>query len=162
MTLSMNEIQALAAKAARGAGAPPAQAAQFGAAAAAHLGAGRDVADLNAALGALPQGPILTLPLTIARIAETARDGLATGVIPAEDIALAASYAAVLPQLAWLSAEGVLALDLTKLARKLTVQRIVLPAEILSDWAVLAARLLVPDTDASRRSGAGAGLDDND
>jgi len=94
MTLSMNEIQTLAAKDARGACAPPAQAAQFGAAAAAHLVARRNAADLSAALGSLPQGLILTLPLVIARIVEPARDGLATGAVPEDGIVLAVSNAA--------------------------------------------------------------------
>ena len=92
MSRSSNEVMGLAAKAARGAGAPPAQAAQFGAAAAAHLGAGREIDVLVAALAVLPDGPIMTLPLDIARIAETAQDGLATGVVAADDVPLVASY----------------------------------------------------------------------
>jgi hypothetical protein len=62
----------------------------------------------------------------------------------------------MLPHLVWLSAEGVLALDLTKPAKKLPVLRIDLPKEIISDWTALTARLLVLDMDAARRSGAGA------
>ena len=152
----------LAAKAARGAGAPPAQAAQFGAAAAAHLGEGRDIEALSAALGALPDGPIMTLPLVIARIAEQAQEGLATGVISVRDVPLAASYVAVLPYLAWLDTGGTLALDLSRPAKRGAVQRIDLPDAVFKEWSALAARLLVPESDASRLSGAGAGLSDND
>jgi len=162
MTRSANEVTGLATKAARGAGAPPAQAAQFGAAVAAYLGAGRDIGLLHAALAALPEGPVMTLPLEIARIAEGARDGLATGVIPLHDVPLAASYVATLPYLAWLSAGGTLALDLFRPAQRLAVQRIDLPDAAYTEWSALAARLLVPESDASRLSGAGAGLSDND
>ena len=52
----------LAQKAARGAGAHPAQAAHFGRAVVYHLAAARDEADLIAALDALPSGPIQVLP----------------------------------------------------------------------------------------------------
>ena len=162
MSRSSNEVMGLAAKAARGAGAPPAQAAQFGAAAAAHLGARREIDVLVAALSVLPDGPIMTLPLDIARIAETAQDGLATGVVAADDVPLVASYVAALPYLAWLGQRGTLALDLTKPAKRGTVQRIDLPDAIYREWCGLAARLLVPESDASRLSGAGAGLSDND
>ncbi len=62
MSFSVNETQMLAQKAARGAGAHPAQAAHFGRAAVRHLAAGRDPDDLHAALDALPEGPIQTLP----------------------------------------------------------------------------------------------------
>jgi hypothetical protein len=62
MTWSEAEILALATKAARGARAPPEQAARFGQAAVAHLHAGRGEPALIAALDALPGGPILTHP----------------------------------------------------------------------------------------------------
>jgi hypothetical protein len=62
MTYSVNEVQMLAQKAARGAGAHPAQAAHFGRAVVCHLAAGREASDLSAALEALPGGPVQTLP----------------------------------------------------------------------------------------------------
>jgi hypothetical protein len=77
-------------------------------------------------------------------------------------VPLAASYVATLPYLAWLSAGGTLALDLSKPAQRLAVQRIDLPDAAYTEWSALAARLLVPESDASRLSGAGAGLSDND
>lgn len=64
MTHSVNELQSLAQKAARGAGAYPAQAAHFGRAVAYHLAAQRDSRALQDALAALPAGPIQTLPMT--------------------------------------------------------------------------------------------------
>ncbi|WP_425038213.1 DUF3726 domain-containing protein [Primorskyibacter sp. S187A] len=63
MSHSVNEIEALATKAARGAGAPPAQAAKFGQAAVRHLAASRAEAALIDALQALPGGPILQFAL---------------------------------------------------------------------------------------------------
>lgn len=62
MSYSANEVQMLAQKAARGAGAHPAQAAHFGRALVCHLAAGRAVSDLREALALLPDGPIQTLP----------------------------------------------------------------------------------------------------
>jgi len=63
MSYSVNEIEALATKAARGAGAAPAQAAHFGRTTAHHIAASRPDDDLLAALNALPNGSIQTLPL---------------------------------------------------------------------------------------------------
>ena len=60
VTHSINEIEALATKAARGSGAHAAQAAAFGKATAKHLAAKRPEQDLHAALAALPEGPIQT------------------------------------------------------------------------------------------------------
>jgi hypothetical protein len=42
------------------------------------------------------------------------------------------------------------------------VSRVTLPDTLATKMQRLAARLLVPETDASRRAGAGAGLSDND
>jgi len=60
---SVNEIESLGAKAARGAGAPPAQALRFGKALVHHLAQQRDPQEIRMALDALPQGPILTFAL---------------------------------------------------------------------------------------------------
>lgn len=159
---SANEVMVLAAKAARGAGAPPAQAAQFGAAAVVHICAGRGFDALNAALEHLPDGPILDLPLALARIAEGAQDGHATASLGIDIADLTHSYVAASPYQADLTQDGILTLDLNTPASRAPVQRIDLPAEIYEAWSVLAARLLVPESAASRLSGAGAGLSDND
>jgi hypothetical protein len=160
MTRSANEVMGLATKAARGSGAPPAQAAQFGAAAVIHLSAGHDVAALDAALAALPEGPIMTLPVAIARITETQVEGIAYGAFG--DGAMAQSYVAALPCQANLAADGILHVDLNRPAARRAVQRIDLSTETDTAWRALAAKLLVPESDASRQSGAGAGLTDND
>lgn len=157
MTRSANEVMVLAGKAARGAGAPPAQAAQFGAAAVWHLQQGRDVAALDAALAALPAGPILDLPLAIARIVER---GEGASVLPPAP--LAQSYVETLPFVARMDAQGRVEIDLTTPAPRKVPQRIALDPQTYAAWSALAAKLLVPESDASRLSGAGAGLTDND
>lgn len=162
MIRSANEVMVLASKAARGAGAPPAQASQFGAAVVTYLSMGGSVEALDAALAAVPEGPIMALPLAIARIAESHVDGIASGPFESGDRAMALSYAAALPCQARLSQSGILHLDLNRPALRPEVTRIDLPDETYAGWSSLAASLLVPDSEASRQSGAGAGLSDND
>ncbi len=70
MTHSANEVEMLAQKAARGAGAYPAQAAHFGKAVVVHLSEDRPVGLLLDALDALPEGPIQILPI-LAKLNET-------------------------------------------------------------------------------------------
>ena len=166
MTRSANEVMTLAAKAARGAGAPPAQAAEFGRAAVCHLIAGRDVADLWTALEALPKGPILTLPLAFARFAQGAVDGVASGTVPGvSDVALAQSYADALPyaNTSETGSEGLqLSLEISKPATRPKITRVDLPEDLAAWMKTLAARTFVPESEASRLAGAGAGLSDND
>ncbi len=162
MTRSVNEVTGLAVKAARGAGAPPAQAAQFGAAAVVHICAGRDVQVLGAALDALPAGPIIEYPLVLARIAEAQVEGIAEGAFEVDEEELARSYIEALPCQASLTTDCVLHLDLNRPAERRQLPRIELPDEVHAKWSALAAKLLVPESDASRISGAGAGLTDND
>lgn len=166
VTCSANEVSGLAAKAARGAGAPPAQATQFGAAAALHLGVGRAVDCLDAALAALPGGPIITLPLAIARIAETAQGAPARGDVSGAKADLLKSYLAVLPYDARLEVGlengGTILLDPMRPAARPPVVRLDLDQQTYTAWSALAARILVPESEASRRAGAGAGTSDND
>ncbi len=65
---SVNELQMLAQKAARGGGAHAAQAAHFGQALCSYLAEDGDVAPVVAALRALPNGPIQTLPFSYATL----------------------------------------------------------------------------------------------
>lgn len=155
VTRSANEVMVLATKAARGAGAPPAQAAQFGAAVVMHLTAGRDVAVLNAALAALPEGPIIELPLILARIAEGQNEGIASGKLDPAPDTLAKSYVSALPCAAALTFDGVVHIDLNHPAPRVAVQRIELPNTVYAAWSALAAKLLVPESSTSRLSGAG-------
>jgi len=162
VTRSVNEVMTLAAKAARGAGAPPAQAAQFGAAAAVHLGAGREIDPLEQALAALPEGPVILLPLALMRIAEQGQGGHISGTVTDADPALLQSYLEALPYAARLADGGLVELYLSRPSARPRLTRIALPDHLFDDWNRLAARLLVPESEASRLSGAGAGLSDND
>lgn len=166
MILSANELIALASKAARGAGAPPQQAADFGRAALCHLRTGRAPQHLRAALDALPTGPVLDVPVGITRIIERADGAEAVGVFIVDaptDLLL--SYLEALPCAvqAQPSNEGLsVVISLETPAPAASAVRITLPGGLASRMGELAALLLVPDTAASRASGAGAGLTDND
>jgi hypothetical protein len=156
----------LAAKAARGAGAPPAQAAAFGAAAAYHLRAGNSADDLSRALAVLPNGPILELPVMITRALENAVGDVASGEIqlgPFADLAL--RYVSVQPFEIESENDGGsirFQMFLSKPHTPPPTPRIVIPDDLVAALQILAARILVPESEASRLSGAGAGLTDND
>ncbi|UWR23356.1 hypothetical protein [Sulfitobacter sp. S190] len=163
MSYSENEVATLASKAARGVGAPVQQAGEFGRAAAVHLQADRDVLDLRRALVALPLGPIIDLPRRIQAIAENARGGRAEAYFETGGwVPLARSYVECLPYEAMLNLRMELLLDLTLPVPRRTPARIELSDEIYAEWTEQAQRTMVPDSEASRNAGAGAGLTDND
>lgn len=166
MTRSANEVQTLIAKAARGAGAPAGQAAAFGKAAVCHLVAGRSEDDLTRALDALPNGPVLTLPLDLSRLLETAHEGIAKGgLVCVKAPKLAQSYADALPfdTVTTPTRTGILlGIYITKPAPRRDVVRVTLTPEFAEILTQLASKTLVPESDASRLAGAGAGLTDND
>lgn len=159
---SANEVMVLAAKAARGAGVPPEQASRFGAAAVLHLGGGGALDALDAALQAGPDGPIMSLPLVITRIAEGHKGGIAQGLLAPDPSGLANSYVAALPCEASLQRDGTVRIDFNRPAVRPVVSRIDLPDETYGAWSVLAARLLVPESEVSRSCGAGSATSDND
>lgn len=164
MICSANEVATLAAKAARGAGAPSAQAAMFGRAAFCHLVAPRDPQLLSAALDALPDGPILDHPLMILKLLERAQEDLITFHQPASDLLL--SYVGALPYSIETKTQPdgqvTITIDLNTPKRPLPIPRVALPPSLSAMLQSLAAKTLVPDTATSRLSGAGAGLTDND
>ncbi len=166
MSRSAAEILALAGKAARGAGAPPAQAARFGEVAAVHLMAGRSAAALRAALDALPEGPVLDYPLAIDAGLVQADAGQAAVLTGLERTDLLQSYIEALPCVAALeeTEAGVLCLRAEphrpRAARP--SRRITLAEEVVEEMTRLAALTFVPESEQSRSSGAGAGLTDND
>ena len=165
MSWSANEVQALATKAARGAGAPAGQAAAFGRAAVCHLTGARAPDDLATALDALPEGPILAIPLALTALVEQATGDVVTGVLPSECPALAQSYVDALPyvQTARGTANGLeVSLQLTTPAPRAPLRRLNLPDTLAALMTELAARTFVPESEASRLAGAGAGLTDND
>jgi hypothetical protein len=166
VTLSGNEVVALATSAARGGGAPPGQAAEFGRATLCHLSAGRGPDDLIHALNALPDGPVLEVPLAMARIMDDAKDDVAAGVMAlAAPADLVDSYLDAQPfHVARAPGPDGLAVtfSLQAPARLALAGRIALPDGLTGLMRDLSAKVLVPDTDASRARGAGAGLTDND
>lgn len=101
MTLSSDDTQTLASKAARGAGFPSGQAERFGRAAVVHLAEGRDGAALTAALSNPSDSPILRLaPLCDDILAAcTAMRGPAELTLTPGDTALALAYARLAPVL---------------------------------------------------------------
>lgn len=166
MKVSANEVMALVGKAARGAGAPAGQAAAFGQAALHHLASGKDPADLVAALNALPGGPILEMPLLLSRLLERSQDGEAQGhLAPAGPLSLMQSYLSAQPFATDVTqnAEGLeVTAFLTRPNAAPVVTRVDLPDDLAGLLNRLAAKTFVPETAASRLSGAGAGLTDND
>lgn len=166
MILSANEMVALATKAARGAGAPAQQAADFGNAALCHFQMGRAPQHLRGALDALPTGSILNVPLAITRIMESAEEAEAVGVLTLDaPTDLLHSYLEALPfavKTEPASAGLAVSISLETPTPPALAVRITLPGGLAGRMTELAARLLVPDTAASRASGAGAGLTDND
>lgn len=162
MSWSVAEVTALASKAARGGGAPAGQAARFGQVAALHLGAERAPAELAQALDALPDGPILTYPLSLdAALGQLAQDETAVHVALPVD-GLMHSYVQALPFAAQLTADGRLELDVTQIAAPVAGTRISDCDDVIERMVRLAERTYVPESDSSRQSGAGAGLLDND
>ncbi|WP_298843226.1 DUF3726 domain-containing protein [uncultured Roseobacter sp.] len=163
MSWSASEIAALATKAARGAGAPAGQAARFGEAAAFCLMTGGAPAALEAALAAVPAGgPVLDLPAALDGI--IARQG---GELRSDAPAiLIRAYVAVLPFAADATETGhgrwKIMVDLTRPSPRPTPRRISGCDGLIACMSELAARTFVPESEASRAAGAGAGLNDND
>lgn len=163
MSLSHNEVMGLAAKAARGGGAGPAQAQSFGRAAVCHLGAGRDPDQLTDALGALPGGAINRAAL-ICRTVTQHRETQGTLVLDTDmPEALLASYLDTLPfeRQATLRDKATGALFAPDAPSPLP-ERLEVPGPLLTLMNRLAKLTYVPNSDASRAAGAGAGLSDND
>jgi hypothetical protein len=78
---------------------------------------------------------------------------------------LAQSYADALPFAARVTVIGEvldIIADVQQPAAKASLGRLTLPDTLFDKMNALAARILVPESDASRRAGAGAGLTDND
>ncbi|MFC6583621.1 hypothetical protein [Sulfitobacter aestuariivivens] len=124
---------------------------------------GRDLDDLVSALDALPGGPILEMPLVLLRLLEDGNGDNAQGRMTAT--ALAQSYVEALPFRQEVMADGEhfsVTLYLTEPAAPIPPARVELTADTTAHLSELAARILVPESEASRLAGAGAGLTDND
>jgi len=158
MSFSQAEIMALAGKAARGGGAPPAQAALFGRAVVAHLAAVRDENDLFYALDALPNGPIIDFPAAMSEIVAAGGKGSVPSEMPGE---LFGSYVDVLPFAATINL-GEVEIKLDRPTAPKEPVRLNPSDKLRAQMARLAEMTFVPESDASRESGAGAGMIDND
>ncbi|MBW4707604.1 hypothetical protein KX928_07375 [Roseobacter sp. YSTF-M11] len=167
MSYSAAEISALATKAARGAGAPPEQAARFGRASVVHLAQNRAVEMLTDALDALPGGVILWAPLAVDRALSSLADDPAGARVEARGHpALVQSYLEASPHGIVIERVDTDAFDISVTAAATGTS---VPPVRLSDcdrciavMTTLAARTFVPESAASRLGGAGAGLTDND
>lgn len=163
MNRSWTETQALAERAARGAGVPFAQAARFAAGVARHLAEGRDAADIAQALE--DHEMILDISLDAERVIEAASikgqpwsgksdaPQLLKSVIEALPCASVVTFDGQQVQAKLMTAEP------SKLARP---DRLLVPGALLQQMDDLAKLTYVPDSAASRESGAGAGLMDLD
>ncbi|WP_299963293.1 hypothetical protein [uncultured Roseobacter sp.] len=161
MSWSRAEVQALATRAARGAGAPAAQAVHFGRAAALHLARGRPASEVSQALAALPEGPVLRLPLALQRLRRAGGgDEIDTGGLPD----LARSYVETLgmPLTIREVSPDALIVSPTKTAPLPDPGRITGCEALIAEMTELAAHTLVPESDVSRQAGAGAGVTDTD
>lgn len=170
---SLNEVAGMVQKAAIGAGFPLGQAEDLGHVAFYLAGIGSDLRPVTRALQeemhavdvrwtpdamTIVSGPVVL-------IAPCVRDAFAMGckVVTLADVAHAPLVAA------YLAAEGTAqAWDGLEVRRSdteilpVTYKPLTIPKSDWSVWNALAARTYVPETAASRRAGAGAGLTDND
>ncbi|WP_299742754.1 hypothetical protein [uncultured Tateyamaria sp.] len=160
--MSWTEVQSLGVKAASGAGVPPAQALAFGAMLARHI------ADEG------PQGAVaaaLSTPEKIVALAhrvETIVEAASVTARPVDAVeddagtrAMLVSWLAALPCKAELDIAGPkvrISLSLSEPSARTRPERLHLDPSLSKQLDVLAAKTYVPDSDASRSGGAGAGL----
>ena len=159
---SWTEIQSLAVRAATGAQVPPAQALAFGAMLARHLADGGSEDPLSAALQA-PDG-VVTLAHKVETMIEQASLSPRIVTVCEADAgrrALLISWLASLPCQVEItaSADKVRArLSLSEPSARARPTRVSIGSALSQQLQDLAARTYVPDSAASRRGGAGAGL----
>ncbi|MEM6886797.1 MAG: hypothetical protein AAF636_01520 [Pseudomonadota bacterium] len=160
MSWSATEFKALSSRAARGAGAPPWQAEMFGAAAVQHLLAEEPIDVLDAALAALPEGPVLQIASLL--LALQGRPGAPIELTENLPVALVRSYAASQSYSLVIDTETGTATAFIGIPRRPVIGRIEAPDAFISSLKALAERTFVPESDQSRAAGAGAALSDND
>ena len=173
MMLTLNEIGGMAQKAARGAGIPLGQAEDLGRVAIYLAGTGGDVGAVTRALQETPvnvdinwNGDAVSVTAGhAALIGPILRDAFAMGYDSAvlADLDHAALVGAFLAEsgvaLRW-NGRTLTRSDTSVL--QITCKPVKIPAADWQVWGDYAAKTYVPETDASRLSGAGAGLTDND
>ena len=170
---ALNEVETLVKKAARGAGVPVGQAEDLGRVTAFLAGTGGSAASVTAALqdpicptdARWQDNQVTVIAGPAALIGPIIRDAFAMGCTTAvlANIAHAPLVSAFLAQSGiaqkW-DGKTVTESDTTVL--KPTTKPVTIPADDWQVWNGLAAKTYVPETKASRVSGAGAGLTDND
>jgi hypothetical protein len=166
VSFAANELVSLAVKAAIGAGVPPGQAQDFGQAVLFHVNAGRNSAEIITALAHFPNGPVLALPIALSRLIETAEEDVAQGTLHLGSFSeLTKSYVESRPVKSTLSVIGTQAriTFLTNQPAQMRPAARLYPDErLIETLRSYASKTLVPETDASRKSGAGAQTTDND
>ncbi|MEM8653106.1 MAG: hypothetical protein AAGF36_00055 [Pseudomonadota bacterium] len=160
--MSWTEVQTLGVKAASGAGVPPAQALAFGAMLARHVA---DDGPQDAVKTALADPKrIVALAHRVETIVEAASVAAKPVAAVEEDAgtrAMLVSWLAGLPCKADLDVVGPklrVRLALTEPSTRGRPERLYLTPELADQLNALAAKTYVPDSDASREGGAGAGL----
>lgn len=159
MMRSWSEVQAMAERSALGAGVPFAQAARFGAAAARHLSENRKPDMIAEALNA-PES-ITALSLEVERAVEAASSRGQPYLIALNPRELAASFLQALPCDAVFEPvkDGLKAMVLLSDPQRRPRQaRLDVPDMLWQQMEALAAQTYVPESEASRAQGAGAGL----
>ena len=156
---SLNEVQMVLTKAARGCGAGAGRAARFGLGAVNHLCMGGDIAPITKAFADLPEGPIVEYTAFIQQGLSEAIDDKA--YFPKGN-GLWEGYVHALPYQIERCSEAGFVVHLGKVEKRPTPARLEIDPQDLENWKKLAAKTFVPETDQSRLSGAGAGLTDND
>jgi hypothetical protein len=161
MNLSANQIVATTLKAARGAGFPMAQAECFAAATAQHLIQNRSEDDLSQALIHTDDSPILSLPALLDEVCVSGSQTLQNPNLPS----LVQSYVetAAFEAQCIRAGQTILIKHLSDRPPLITpVARVEMSPTLWAHLNKLAAKTYVPASEASRISGAGAGLSDND
>ena len=160
--MSWTEVQALGVKAATGAGVPPAQSLAFGAMLARHVADDGPQGALEQVLDAPDR--IVSLAHRVETIVETASISDKPVDVTEPDVAARAlliSWLAALPCKVDLTVSGPdirIAMSLTSPGTRGRPDRLTLAPSLLGQLNTLAAKTFVPDSEASRSSGAGAGL----
>lgn len=166
MSRSWTEVQALATRAAAGAGVPSAQSLAFGAMLARHLADGGAEAPLQSALDAPER--IVALAQRVEEVIEAASVStrpVKTVEPDAGQRALLVSWLVGLPCRTAVDVSGdtvLAALDLGSPSTYSRTERLLVSADLDADLGALAARTYVADSEASRTMGAGARLMDTD
>lgn len=162
MSKSWTEVQTLAVKAAGGAGVPPAQALAFGAMVARHLADDGPPGPVAQALSEPHR--IIALAHRVETIVEAASITSTPVDVVEEDTgtrAMLISWLAALPCKSELDVSGAkvrVLLSLTEPSTRSRPDRVNVSTSLFDTLTALAQATYVPDSDASRVGGAGAGL----